>query len=101
MLEIVPRQVNRSFGGVAVGLLAAHLLTTTSYYEGGVPKLAANVKTYRELFSTATFGGSQASISEIEEPLVGFFSTLLSSQQRLGEEFEQVLYDNLWDLYAR
>jgi hypothetical protein len=31
----------------------------------------------------------------------GFYSGLLAKQERLGEEFERVLFDNLWDLYAR
>jgi predicted HAD superfamily Cof-like phosphohydrolase len=30
-----------------------------------------------------------------------FYSTLLAKQQPLGREFEQVLYENLWDLYER
>ena|SRR5262245_51375246 len=33
--------------------------------------------------------------------LESFFEDLLSKQQRLGPEFEQVLFDNLWTLYAR
>lgn len=28
-----------------------------------------------------------------------FHASLLERQQPLGEEFESVLYDNLWDLY--
>lgn len=26
---------------------------------------------------------------------------LMEHQERLGREFEQVLFDNLWELYAR
>ena len=28
-----------------------------------------------------------------------FFLYLLSIQEPLGEEFEKILYDNLWELY--
>lgn len=30
-----------------------------------------------------------------------FYADLMSRQERLGREFEQVLYENLWTLYAR
>jgi hypothetical protein len=33
--------------------------------------------------------------------LMKFYADLLAGQQELGAEFEKVLYDNLWDLYAR
>lgn len=33
--------------------------------------------------------------------LMAFYLNLLSKQERLGIEFERVLYDNLWELYAR
>lgn len=34
-------------------------------------------------------------ISEISE----FYSSLTTKQERLGEEFEKILFKNLWDLY--
>jgi hypothetical protein len=33
--------------------------------------------------------------------LMAFYTTLMAGQQDLGKEFEQVLFDNIWDLYAR
>ncbi len=38
---------------------------------------------------------------DFEVTLAQFYEVLLSKQERLGKEFEKVLYDNLWDLYAR
>ena len=32
------------------------------------------------------------------QTVTNFYSQLLSRQQSLGKEFEQVLHDNLWDL---
>ena len=34
-----------------------------------------------------------------EEDLTKFYSILLENQQPLGNDFEKILYDNLWDLY--
>lgn len=33
--------------------------------------------------------------------LIVFYLALLAEQERLGREFESILFDNLWDLYAR
>jgi hypothetical protein len=37
--------------------------------------------------------------TEFEDVITNFFTKLSSSQEALGTEFEQVLFDNLWDLY--
>ena len=34
-----------------------------------------------------------------EEKIADFYADLLFKQEPLGEEFEKVLYENLWDLY--
>ena len=34
-----------------------------------------------------------------EKSIMGFYTRLLASQEPLGTEFEEVLFDNLWDLY--
>jgi hypothetical protein len=44
---------------------------------------------------------SQSTMVDFEGAITAFYSTLLAKQQPLGKEFEQVLYDNLWDLYVR
>jgi hypothetical protein len=38
---------------------------------------------------------------EIDRREVEFFAELRRRQQRLGDECEKVLFDNLWDLYSR
>jgi hypothetical protein len=43
----------------------------------------------------------QSTTIDFEGAITAFYSTLLAKQQPLGKEFEQVLYDNLWDLYVR
>lgn len=36
-----------------------------------------------------------------EETVASFYAQFLAAQEPLGKEFEQVLYDNLWDLLVR
>lgn len=55
----------------------------------------------------ATFDSFRGSITgqydlspiKFEQAVGNFYARLLSSQEPLGEEFEKVLFDNLWDLY--
>ena len=104
MPEISPVQVHRSFGGQAAGVLAAHLLSTPPFYDGALHDRASNILSYQASPNTSTFGtiSSMETLTfSTEEPLVSFFTKLLSTQERLGQEFETVLYDNLWELYAR
>ncbi|TKC83433.1 hypothetical protein FAZ69_23360 [Trinickia terrae] len=52
---------------------------------------------------TAAVGGQIiVSIPErsFEAEMASFYSRLLSAQRPLGEEFQAVLTENLWDLYA-
>lgn len=35
----------------------------------------------------------------MENEIIEFFINLADKQEVLGEEFEKVLFDNLWDLY--
>lgn len=37
--------------------------------------------------------------NEFGEKLVSFYEELINIQEELGEEFSQVLFDNIWDLY--
>ena len=37
----------------------------------------------------------------MNEELEEFYLRLLESQEPLGEEFEKILYENIWDLYVR
>jgi hypothetical protein len=38
---------------------------------------------------------------DFENAVSGFYSNLLANQEPLGQEFEKVLHDNLWNLYVR
>ena len=42
----------------------------------------------------------QRNSTDIEKDISSFYSVLLASQEQLGEDFEKVLYDNLWDMYV-
>ena len=46
-------------------------------------------------------GLTQPRQSDFENAIAEFYSTLLASQEPLGNEFEKVLHENLWDLYVR
>ena len=51
---------------------------------------------------TNSFTGEYENTSiNFEETLSSFYAKLLTMQEPLGKEFEQVLYDNLWDLVVR
>lgn len=41
----------------------------------------------------------QAIDKEFVDTVSSFYAQLLDNQEPLGQEFEQVLHDNLWDLY--
>lgn len=59
--------------------------------------------------SSNTFGQCTNSFTgEYETPILGFeenvtsfYAQLLAMQEPLGREFEEVLYDNIWDLLVR
>ena len=38
--------------------------------------------------------------NDLNQELNLFLNNLLLNQQQLGEEFEKVLYENLWELYV-
>jgi hypothetical protein len=50
-----------------------------------------------DLFTTTPFAATSGPGHGLEE----FYADLLDKQERLGREFEQVLFENLWNLYAR
>lgn len=105
MLEITPTQVSRSMGGITAGVLAAHLLSVTPYYSDNYWDRGSNLRSFQISSMLSTFGSYSNAISAgllaEDAPLIDFYSRLLASQQRLGAEFEEVLYGNLWELYAR
>jgi hypothetical protein len=74
-------------------------LTNLTAIDSYIRFLGATVPT----FSTFRMGGlaPRAAETDFNAFAVSFDSTLLAKQERLGKDFEQVLFDNLWDLYAR
>ena len=51
--------------------------------------------------SATTYKPDQRESDCFEASIARFYAQLLSGQEPLGAEFEKVLHDNLWDLYAR
>jgi hypothetical protein len=108
MTEIIPRQLPTSLGGLAAGFMAAQLLSpvvaaTPQWQDRGnlvfyaIPRITGTHGEHGNLFAVAGFANSSA----VESSIVSFYSNLLTKQERLGDEFEKILFDNLWDLYAR
>lgn len=103
MIKITTNQASRSMSGLAASIVAAQLIGNPPYY---ADNWDSPTVTFRADSAVSTFGTYSNVVSssfshQAEPPLVDFYSTLLSAQQRLGAELEAVLYDNLWDLYAR
>jgi len=94
---------------VVYGLLASQGLAHAD--ASATPDAATHglsLHSYETLANTPSFGrfGSfnygnqlQAIDQEFVEIVSNFYAQLLENQEPLGQEFEQVLYDNLWDLY--
>lgn len=85
------------------GLAHADASTTPDAIPQGL-----NLHSYETLANTPSFGqfgnlyyGSQlqAIDQELVETVSNFYAQLIENQEPLGQEFEQVLHDNLWDLY--
>lgn len=59
---------------------------------------ASNLSTYTHIVNPIT--GDIPSVSNTFESVISdFYFNLLLNQKPLGKEFEEVLNDNLWDLY--
>jgi hypothetical protein len=91
---------------IGVGIMASNLyFNPAPHSNDGMVARHAPLIDYKLLPSTYgvhadIFAASQ--LLDIRRPsLESFYSTLLSKQERLGAEFEQALFDNLWELYAR
>ena len=50
-------------------------------------------------YKNLTMGNYYQGSDPFEVAVSNFYTTLLSSQESLGAEFEKVLYGNLWELY--
>lgn len=93
------------------GRLGANLLLLGALAFTEVPK--AIVPTYQSAISYRKHGTSGTGLNYLhayetncieekasfEDIVSNFYQTLLSKQMPLGEPFEKILFDNLWDLY--
>jgi hypothetical protein len=109
MTEIATRSPE-SIGGIAagsisrlaVGMVAGHLVLGSSldyqhYQTKPIVFYRLAPSTHGEhtnLFDTFALALAAPSIES-------FYTDLLAKQERLGKEFEHVLFANLWNLYAR
>jgi hypothetical protein len=105
MTRIEARIAPGSIGGLAAGFMATQLFLAPAGDHRGVrvaPLLNYKLSpsTYGEHASFFTGAGPVA--PAVAAPSIeSFYTGLLSGQERLGREFEQVLFENLWELYAR
>ena len=99
MLEV--SGTSRSHGSLVVSTIAAQLAFAAPVDASSWPVERAAIKVAGQ---PATFGSitiGQPLRGGADAPLVAFYSELLSKQQRLGGEFERILFENLQDLYIR
>lgn len=59
--------------------------------------IGSNSSTYSDY--TASPQNFELKNNSFEQAIAGFYSKLLESQESLGEEFEEILFGNLWELY--
>jgi hypothetical protein len=60
-------------------------------------EIVESSKTYGQYANPFT-GEYNSSRLGLEETVMAFYQQLLEKQEPLGKEFEQVLYENIWDL---
>jgi len=93
---------------LVVGVLALQALPAISQQNvaeqsnksisGAAYRTKNNPATYSHIGSP--FSGEFSNAPEIFEQAVGnFYEQLLSHQEPLGDDFEKILHQNLWDLY--
>ncbi len=119
MNEYQIEQTSQTFHTVKItGLLASTLLLVPSCISepvSSMPLLANNNNsaltknyafieggaspTYEPQKNAMTCYCSSSSNTDFEAVVTDFFADLSSNQESLGPEFEQVLFENIWDLY--
>lgn len=101
---------NRQSSTIGNIVIVSGLLATGMMLENS-SDITTPSKPYELKINSSTFSNyGNKSLSEntgtisqnsFEQVVSGFYISLLESQETLGEDFEKVLYENLWDLYAR
>src|SRR5262249_48208970 len=107
MSEIETKSVQSSLGNVVAGFIASHMFLNSIPYGGEDPRRAAPFVDYN--LSPSTHGAHDdlflaaqlVRILEARPALATFYAELLAKQERLGTEFERILFENLWNLYSR
>jgi hypothetical protein len=103
MNNITSALVPTTVGSIAISLMA-------STWDGGNnPRdplvLQRSIVQYGGALGTfgqfGNFSSRFAALPERAGELISFYSELLANQEDLGHEFEKILFDNIWDLYAR
>jgi hypothetical protein len=101
MTEIRNNLTPLTQSAVFAGILAAQLsIAAPSEPQMNPPRairLAGSLGTFGNVWNESPFN----IISEPPLPLISFYAEFVSQQEKLGEEFEEVLFDNLWDIYLR
>ena len=88
---------------MAAQLLSPPVAATAQWQDRGhlvvyaIPRITGTYGEHANLFAVVGFASSSVADSSI----VSFYSDLLANQERLGKDFEKILFDNLWNLYAR
>ncbi len=107
----IKHESNTSFGCamfIAAGLVGSLMLqpdvgqisTDISLLRRPSVRIEEISKTYGKYTNSFTGEYEYPSVT-FEETLTSFYTMLLTVQEPLGKEFEEVLYDNLWDLIVR
>jgi hypothetical protein len=61
--------------------------------------LGNSSSTFSEYGFTKSLFNPELNNDKLEQVITVFYSKLLANQEPLGEEFEEVLFNNLWELY--
>lgn len=102
------RNASTTAGNIIAGLSIGFLLTGPVPAGPPAPEPVMNPSSYSSMahsstvgqYSAGAFGQPQDSGALFEQAMSGFFEVLAANQSPLEQEFETILYDNLWDLYA-
>jgi hypothetical protein len=94
--------VPTTIGGMAISLIASSwddLRKPDEYLLA--PKPVVQYGGASSTFGHSTSTRRFAVLRSETASLMTFYSDLLANQEELGREFAKVLYENVWDLYAR
>lgn len=87
--------------GIAAAVLTAALMgppPASAFVHAGSVKVNSVMAVTP--FAAIKIDSAHFEVEAFEREVAQFYGTLQSQQESLGEDFEKVLFDNLWDLYA-